>query len=219
MDSNEPHKSEQTNANMSSNHTASEAFHSNGEQEHTTDPVRSDDQYENPEQAFEKIEKEIEQLVFERDDFKDKHLRALADLENFRRRTEKELEDMKTYAFARFAKDVLNTLDNLQRSAALTKDTQRPTEEQYQALCEGIRLVERELIQTLERYKIKEIDPNIVKFNPNLHQAMFEMPRDDVEQGTIIEVIQKGYQIDQRVLRPALVGLAKGGDKPQKGDE
>jgi molecular chaperone GrpE len=154
-------------------------------------------------------------LEAEKTDLKDKLLRTLADYENLRRRTERELADARTYAVANFARDTLTVADNLQRALGSVPAEARDGESgPLQALIEGIELTERDLLNTLERYGVKKLDPEGQRFDPNLHQAMFEVPNPDVPSGTVVQVVQSGYVIGERVLRPALVGVAKGGPKP-----
>ena len=156
----------------------------------------------------------VAQLEAERIDLKEKLLRTLADMENLRRRTERETADARTYAVSNFARDMLNVADNFQRAIdsvpAEAREGEHPA---FTALIEGVELTEREMLKTLERYGVKRLDPQGEKFDPNLHQAMFEVPNTDVPNGTVVQVVQTGYVIGERVLRPALVGVAKGGPK------
>jgi molecular chaperone GrpE len=150
----------------------------------------------------------------EKADLKDKLLRALADMENMRRRTEREVTDARAYAIANFARDMLTVADNFQRAIdSVPSEARAAGEPALKALIEGIELTERDMLKTLERYGVKRLDPEGQKFDPNLHQAMFEVPNPDVPNGTVVQVVQAGYVIGERVLRPALVGVAKGGPK------
>jgi molecular chaperone GrpE len=162
----------------------------------------------------------VAQLEAEKIDLKEKLLRTLADMENLRRRTEREVTDARTYAVANFARDMLNVADNFQRAIdSLPAESREGGDPAFKALIEGIELTEREMLKTLERYGVRRIDPQGERFDPNLHQAMFEVPNPDVPSGTVVQVVQTGYVIGERVLRPALVGVAKGGVKatPQAG--
>ena len=162
----------------------------------------------------------VAQLEAEKIDLKEKLLRTLADMENLRRRTEREVSDARTYAVANFARDMLNVADNFQRAIdSLPAESREGGDPAFKALIEGIELTEREMLKTLERYGVRRIDPQGERFDPNLHQAMFEVPNPDVPSGTVVQVVQTGYVIGERVLRPALVGVAKGGAKaaPQAG--
>jgi molecular chaperone GrpE len=156
----------------------------------------------------------IAQLEAEKTDLKEKLLRTLADMENLRRRTEREIADARAYAVTNFARDMLNVADNFQRAVdSVPAEAREAGEPALKALVEGVELTEREMLKTLERYGVKRLDPEGQKFDPNLHQAMFEVPNPDVPNGTVVQVVQTGYVIADRVLRPALVGVAKGGPK------
>ena len=153
-------------------------------------------------------------LEAERNDLKDKLLRTLADMENLRRRAEREVADARVYAVTKFARDMLNVADNVRRALeSLPDEARHGAEGPFKALIDGIDLTERDLLNTLERHGVKRLDPHGQKFDPNLHQAMFEVPNPDVPNGTVVQVVQSGYVIGDRVLRPALVGVAKGGSK------
>ena len=153
-------------------------------------------------------------LEAEKADLKDKLLRLMADMENLRRRTEREVADARTYAVANFARDMLNVADNVRRAIeSVPAEASRSAEGAFKGLIEGIDLTERDLLKTLERHGVKKLEPQGQKFDPNLHQAMFEVPNPEVPNGTVVQVVQSGYVIGERVLRPALVGGAKGGPK------
>jgi molecular chaperone GrpE len=160
-------------------------------------------------------------LEAEKADLKDKMLRLMADMENLRRRTEREIADARTYAVANFARDMLNVADNVRRAIeSVPEEASKTAEGAFKGLIDGIDLTERDLLKTLERHGVKRLDPEGQKFDPNLHQAMFEVPNPEVPSGTVVQVVQTGYVIGERVLRPALVGVAKGGAKaaPQAGN-
>jgi molecular chaperone GrpE len=160
----------------------------------------------------------IEALNAENGQLKDKVLRTLADMENLRRRTEKEVADARTYATTNFARDMLTVADNMRRALeTLGAEAAAAAEGPMKGLIEGIELTERDLLNTLERHGIRKLDPKGEKFDPNLHQAMFEVPDPSVPSGTVSQVVQTGFVIGERVLRPALVGVAKGGPKAQDG--
>jgi molecular chaperone GrpE len=157
-------------------------------------------------------------LEAEKTDLKDKLLRLMADMENLRRRTEREIVDARTYAVANFARDMLNVADNVRRAIESVPDEASATAEgAFKGLIDGIDLTERDLLKTLERHGVKKLEPEGQKFDPNVHQAMFEVPNPDVPNGTVVQVVQSGYVIGDRVLRPALVGVAKGGPKAANG--
>jgi len=153
-------------------------------------------------------------LEAEKADLKDKLLRLMADMENLRRRTAREITDARTYAVTNFARDMLNVADNVRRAIESVPEEARNTAEgAFKGLIEGIDLTERDLLNTLERHGVKKLDPQGQKFDPNLHQAMFEIPNAEVPNGTVLQVVQSGFVIGDRVLRPALVGVSKGGPK------
>ncbi len=156
----------------------------------------------------------VAELEAERADLKERLLRALADTENMRRRSEREAADARSYAVTSFARDMLNVADNMRRALdAVPKDAETTTA--LKALVEGVELTERDLLKILERHGVKRIEPEGQKFDPNMHQAMFEIPNEELPSGTVVQVVQTGYAIAERVLRPALVGVSKGGPKPQ----
>ncbi|TCT04310.1 nucleotide exchange factor GrpE [Aquabacter spiritensis] len=164
--------------------------------------------------AAETFRAERERLEGEIAAFKDKFLRAFAEAENIRRRAEKEIADAKTYGIAAFARDVLNVADDLSRALG-TVDTQaaETAEGGFKSLLDGLELTERGLHKALEKHGIRKIDPMGGRFDPNLHQAMFEVPDESVPAGTVVQVVQSGYVIGDRVLRPAMVGVSRGGPK------
>lgn len=147
-------------------------------------------------------------------EFKDRLLRALAEMENFRRRAEREVSDARTYGIAGFARDLLAVSDSL-RSAIDTigPDLRASAEPGLKAFIEGVELTERELLNVLGKNGIRKLDPVGQRFDPNLQQAMFEIEDASMPAGTVKQVIQDGYTIGERVLRPALVGVSKGGAK------
>lgn len=148
-------------------------------------------------------------------ELKDQLLRTLAEMENLRRRTEREVADTRSYAIAGFARDVLSVGDNLARAlSALPAEAREGASPGILALVEGVELTERELLKAMEKHGVRKIDPAGEKFDPNFHQAMFEVPNTEVPNGTVVQVMQSGFVIGERVLRPALVGVARGGPKP-----
>lgn len=150
-------------------------------------------------------------LEQEKADLKDKLLRTLADMENLRRRTEREVADARSYAVTAFARDMLTVADNLRRALEAVPATARTTGDGAIAgLIGGIELTERELEKTLERHGVRKVDPAGQKFDPNMHQAMFEAPHESIAKGQVHTVVQPGYAIAERVLRPALVGVSSG---------
>ena len=155
-------------------------------------------------------------LTKETAELKDRLLRTLADMENLRRRTDREVADARTYGVTNFARDILAVADNMERALkALDDEIRDKAEAGVKALLDGVELTERELIKVMEKHGIKKIEPQGQKFDPNLHQAMLEIPDASVPAGTVVQIMQPGYTIGERVLRPALVGVSKGGPKPQ----
>lgn len=144
-------------------------------------------------------------------DLKDKLLRALADTENLRRRSQKDREDALKYSAANFARDMLGVGDNLRRAIESIPEDGDPDGTALAAFIEGVALTEKELLSTMERHGITKIDPMGQKFDPQFHEAMFEAPVPGAENGTVFQVLETGYVIHDRLLRPAKVGIAKGG--------
>jgi molecular chaperone GrpE len=156
----------------------------------------------------------VEALAKEAADARDKMLRTLAEMENLRKRTAREVSDARTYGISGFARDVLDIADNLQRALdAVPAEARAAADPGLKALIEGVELTERSLHNALEKNGVRKFDPAGEKFDPNVHQAMYEVPDPSVPAGTIAQVIQSGYMIGERILRPALVGVAKGGAK------
>ena len=152
----------------------------------------------------------MDQLRAENADLKDKLLRALADTENLRRRAEREKAEATLYAATNFARDLLSVADNFGRAmAALPDGTREKADEAIKNLLSGIEMTERELLQVFERHGIRRLEPLGEKFDPNLHQAVFEVPTAEKPAGTVMQVAQSGYAIGERCLRPAMVGVAK----------
>jgi molecular chaperone GrpE len=151
-----------------------------------------------------------EALQAELTEMKNKVLRTLAEMENLRRRTEREIADARQYAVANFARDVLTVGDNLRRALDhVPKDQRGKGDAALDALIEGVEMTERGLEQSLGKFGVKRTETKGQKFDPALHQAMFEMESADMPPGTIAEEVQAGYAIGERVLRPALVGVVK----------
>tara|TARA_R110002126_G_scaffold213048_2_gene359555 strand:- start:16890 stop:17546 length:657 start_codon:yes stop_codon:yes gene_type:complete len=156
----------------------------------------------------------LDQLIEERDEMKDKYLRLAAEMDNLRRRTAREVRDAKSYSVSNFARDMLAVSDNLRRALdAIPDETREAADAGLNALIEGVEMTERSMLSTLERHGVKKLSPSGEKFDPNFHQAMFEVPNPDVPNNTVVEVVQDGFVIGERVLRPAMVGVAKGGAK------
>ena len=151
---------------------------------------------------------------------RDRFLRLAADMDNLRRRTDREIKDAKSYAVTGFARDMLSVSDNLRRAIeTLPEEVRAAADAGVAALIEGVEMTERGMLSTLERHGIRKIEPVGQKFDPNFHQAMFEVPNPDVANNTVVQVVQAGYAIGERVLRPAMVGVAKGGPKTEASSE
>ena len=139
-----------------------------------------------------------------------KLLTSLAENENLRKRFDREKEDLSNYVISNFAKEILTVLDNLQRAmVSVNSNEAKDKSDGLSQLIEGIELTEKQIISTFEKFKIEQIKSLGEPFDPNLHQAMFEVENDDQGAGTIAEVVQEGYKIGERLLRPALVGVFK----------
>jgi len=159
-----------------------------------------------------KLEAEVARL-------KNELLYAKAETENVRRRLEQQAEDRGKYAVGNFAKDMLSVADNLRRALDAAPPTAREGNDVANTLCTGVELTERELLATLERFGIKLIAAQGARFDPNFHQAMMEMEDPSQPEGTVAMVMQQGYTIQDRLLRPALVAISKGGPKLPLGDQ
>ena len=156
----------------------------------------------------------VEMLTREVAESRDKMLRTLAEMENLRKRTSREVADARTYGITGFARDVLEIADNLQRALdAVPAEARAAADPGLKALIEGVELTERSLLNALEKHGVRKLDPVGEKFDPNFHQAMFEVPDASGPAGTVVQVVQAGYMISERVLRPALVAVSKGGAK------
>src|SRR6266567_2759580 len=157
----------------------------------------------------------VELLQKEAAEARDRTLRTLAEMENLRKRTSREVADARLYGITGFARDVLDIADNLQRALdAVPDETRAAADPGLKALIEGVELTERSLHNTLEKNGVRKFDPSGEKFDPNFQQAMYEVPDPSVPAGTVVQVVQAGYMIGERVLRPALVAVSKGGGKP-----
>ena len=142
-------------------------------------------------------------------EYKDKLLRTLAEMENLRKRTEREVADARLYGNASFARDVLAVADNMQRAfEAMGAELQEQADSKVKALVEGVELTERELLKVLEKHGVKKFSPAGERFDPNVHQAMYELENPDLPAGHVAQVIQAGYMLGDRVLRPARVVVA-----------
>jgi molecular chaperone GrpE len=156
-----------------------------------------------------------EALAREAAELKDRLLRTLAEMENLRRRTEREVAESRMYGVTSFARDILAIADNMARALqTLRAELRDKADPGVKALLEGVELTERELLKVLEKHGVRKFEPQQQeKFDPNLHQAMYEVQDPSLPAGTVAQVVQAGYMIGDRMLRPALVAVAKGGQK------
>lgn len=164
----------------------------------------------------------LERLHSENEDLKNQVLRAAADMQNLRKRTDREKAEASKYASTAFARDIIAVADNMSRATAAVPAEDREANDAVKNLLSGVELTERELLQVFRRHGIERIDPKGDRFDPNFHDAVFEVPDKTVPSGTVVEVAQCGYRLADRVLRPAMVGVSKGGPKAvpkSEGDE
>jgi molecular chaperone GrpE len=154
----------------------------------------------------------VEALQKENAELKDRLLRLAAEMENLRKRMAREIEDTRSYAITKFARDMLTATDSLSRALlVLPPETRDTADGPMKSLIDGIELTEREMQRLLATHGVKPIEAEGQKFDPHRHQAMFEVPDPSRPEGTVVQVVQTGYAIGDRVLRPAMVGVAKGG--------
>jgi molecular chaperone GrpE len=156
-------------------------------------------------QQVEAAEHEDEQ----QEDLKDQLLRVLAENENLRKRTQRDVASAKKYGALGLARDLLPSIDNLESAIALIPEEKADMDETLKNILIGVEMTGRELVSVLERHQISKIMPEGEKFDYNFHQAMFEVPTDDVPQGMVVQVVQPGYILHDRLLRPAMVGVSK----------
>ena len=158
-------------------------------------------------------------LEAERDDLKDQALRALAEVENMRRRTEREISQARKYGHAAFARDLLASVDNLSRAVDVLPEDRSGLDETMTNLVLGVAMINQELTTVLERHGIIRINPLHEKFDYEKHQAMFEVPTNEAEPGTVVQVAQPGWMLHDRLLPPAMVGVAKAESAPKDGPD
>jgi molecular chaperone GrpE len=165
------------------------------------------------EDAVAEVGADLNALLAENADMRDRLLRTMADMENLRRRTEREKSDTARYAISNFARDVLTVGDNLKRTIEHVPADAAAQDPALKSFLEGVEITERELLNVLERHGVTRIEPLGQRFDPNCQQAMYEVQNAEVPDGTVVDVMQAGYIIGDRCLRPALVAVAKGGAK------
>jgi molecular chaperone GrpE len=171
-----------------------------------------------PAQDAARLAAEVDTLQGQIADLTDRLLRAHAEMDNIRKRGERDREETAKYAISKFARDVVTVADNFERAIQAVPPGAADEDGALKSLVDGVSMTEREFLNVLERHGVKRLQPKGEVFNPHLHQAMMEMQNPDVAPGTILEVFQPGYVIEDRVLRPAMVVVAKGGQKAPKAD-
>ncbi|WP_306259305.1 nucleotide exchange factor GrpE [Pararhizobium sp. IMCC21322] len=167
-----------------------------------------------PEEVIDALLEENQSLRDEKEALRDQMLRVAADMENLRRRTQREVADSRQYAISNFARDVLSIGDNLDRAISTVSEEEKETAgTTLAALVEGVEMTGREMVRVFAKHGVTKEEPEGEKFDPNRHQAVFEVPNPSVASGMVVQVMQAGYMLGDRVLRPAMVGVSKGGPK------
>ena len=188
------------------------------EQDLETPTSETKEQASEQDQETEKVETSediIDKLNEEISSLKDQRLRAIAELENFRKRAEKDQSDALKYGISNFAKEIINISDNIERAQSSIPEEAK-NNETIKPVIEGIDLIAQSVVTTFEKIGIKKIESLNEKFDHNLHQAMMEIENNDLEPGTIVQELIPGYTLHDRLLRPAMVGVSK---KPKKNDD
>jgi molecular chaperone GrpE len=181
----------------------------------TSEDGAEQDGKRSPEEVIDALLEENQKLRDEKDALKDQMLRVAADMENLRRRTQRDVADARQYAISNFARDVLSIGDNLDRAISTVSDEEKESAgSSLAALVEGVEMTGREMVRIFAKHGVTKEEPQGEKFDPNRHQAMFEVPNPAVDSGMVVQVVQAGYMLGDRVLRPAMVGVSKGGPKP-----
>ena len=178
------------------------------EEQVSEEPKAQEEAEISPEELIEKLNEEITGL-------KDQRLRAIAELENFRKRAEKDQSDALKYGISNFAKEIITIRDNIERAQSSISDESK-NNEAIKSVIEGIDLIAQSVVSTFEKIGIKKIESLNEKFDHNLHQAMMEIENDELEPGTIVQELIPGYTLHDRLLRPAMVGVSK---KPKKNED
>ena len=180
------------------------------EESDDTEELKKENTNENPSESDTPTSDEdiILKLNEEISDLKDQRLRAIAELENFRKRAEKDQSDALKYGVTNFAKEIINIKDNIERAQSSISDEVK-TNEAVKSVVEGLDLIAQATVSTFEKIGIKKVESFNQKFDHNLHQAMMEIEKDEMEPGTIVQEILPGYTLHDRLLRPAMVGVSK----------
>lgn len=186
------------------------------------DPVDAAPEEATEDATVQNLEPEVTPLTVlaaENAELKDRLLRSAAEMENLRKRTEREINDTRSYAIANFARDMLGATDNLSRALmVLPNETRENADAAMKSLIDGIEMTDREMQRLMQKNGVKPILAEGEKFDPHKHQAVFEVPDSGAPEGTVVQVMQPGFAIGERILRPAMVGVAKGGGKPAVGN-
>jgi molecular chaperone GrpE len=186
----------------------------NGEPENAADAAPAQSDAAPAQSDAERDAAAVQALIAENASLKDKVLRTLAEMENLRRRTEKEVADAKAYGVTSLARDMLTFADNLRRALEnVPAEVREAADNALKAFVEGIELTERDFLSRLTRHGVRKLEPKGQKFDPNFHEALYEAHDETIPPGTVAHVVEEGFAIGDRVLRPAKVGVAKGGAK------
>ncbi|MFZ1815503.1 MAG: nucleotide exchange factor GrpE [Rhizobiaceae bacterium] len=207
-------------------HHGEDATNNNGKSQAGSEPNAAEDNThsEMSEEAgfsspLEFLNAELSRLESENAALKEKMLRLAADMENLRRRTQKDVSDAREYSIAGFAREMLAVSDNLRRALeTLPAELRESGDAGLTTLIEGVELTERSMLQGLEKHGVRKVSALNERFDPNFHQAMFEIPDTETPNNTVLQVVQDGYVIGERVLRPAMVGVSRGGPKASARD-
>lgn len=189
-----------------------------GTGEAAAEPETGKSGFANP---LEFLQAELDRIETEKAELHDRLMRAAAEMENLRRRTARDVADAREYSIAAFAREMLAVSDNLHRALeAVPREAREAGDSGLNALIEGVELTERAMLQALEKHGVRRISPQGERFDPHFHQAMFEIQDSEVPANTVLQVVQDGYVIGERMLRPALVGVSRGGPRqPAKPEE
>lgn len=195
------------------NQTGAEGFFAAARQRLRENAGAAPEAAEQPQSPDEALQAEVASLKSEVNEGRERVLRTLAEMENLRRRSDREKSDVAKFAITRFARDMLTVADNLDRAIGTVAAEAAEKEATLKAFLEGVELTQRELLNVLERHGVKKVEADGQRFDPNLHQAMLEMEDRDVPAGTVIKSFQPAFVIEDRILRPAMVVVSKGGPK------
>jgi len=182
------------------------------------DPIEPSEMTPEPTDSVNALQAEIERLTAELAKLQDQWVRAVAEADNIRKRSQRDMEENAKYAITGFARDMVSVLENLKRASDSIPQSERAGNDLLKTLGEGVDLTLKELLAIFQNNGIKRIDPLNAKFDHNFHQAVAQVERDDVVPGTVVQVVQAGYVIHDRLLQPAMVVVSKAGDASKKVD-